>query len=125
MSLKDWWTKNLYVTSPKDRDAFFHPRRYALPQARVARAAHEIVAQLKGWTVQEYRETQGRIQVLRRGFFPFQTEDVNLYIVQGLDGVTKLEATSQSRVGRGDWGRNRRNLREFLTRMDAMLPSLG
>jgi hypothetical protein len=28
MSLKVWLTKNVYVTSPRDADPFFRPRKY-------------------------------------------------------------------------------------------------
>jgi hypothetical protein len=120
--LSDWFTKKLYVTSPKDPDVFFHPRRYTRSKEEVGRAVHEAVAHLRGWTVQEYRENQGRVHVLRQGFLPLLMEDLNFYIVQGVDGTTKLEATSQSRGGRGDWGQNRRNLKKFLTRLDALIP---
>ncbi len=121
MKLSDWFTKNIYVTSPRDSEVFFHPRRYAKSKAEVGKAVYEVVARLKGWTVQEYRENQGRVHVLRQGFLPLLLEDINIYIVQGLDGVTKLEATSQSRAGRGDWGQNRRNLKRFLAAMDSLI----
>lgn len=121
VKLSDLFTKNIYVTSPRDPEAFFHPRRYAKSKEEVGKAVYEVVARLKGWTVQEYRENQGRVHVLRQGFLPLWMEDVNIYIVQGLDGTTKLEATSQSRAGRGDWGQNRRNLKKFLAQMDSWM----
>ncbi|HVM32114.1 MAG TPA: DUF1499 domain-containing protein [bacterium] len=122
MKLKDWLTRKLYVTSPRDPDPFFHPRRYAEKKEVVLEAAHRVLAGLKSWRVEEYRENQGRIHASHFGPFPLPFQDVNLYVVQALDGTSKLEATSSSRAGRGDLGQNRRNLKKFLTRMDALLP---
>jgi uncharacterized protein (DUF1499 family) len=124
VGLKDWLTKNLYVTSPRNENPFFHPRRYSKSKEEVAPAAHAVLSGLKGWRVEEYRENQGRIHATHRGLFPAFVEDVNIYIVQGLDGVTKLEITSHSRAGKGDWGQNRRNVRDFLSKMDLALPPL-
>jgi len=119
VSLKKWMTKNLHVTSPNDPNPFFHPRRYRKSKEEVVKAAREVVASLSGWRVEEYRENQGRLHVTR-AFFLF-LDDINLYITQSLDGVVQLEMTSQSRAGKGDWGRNERNVRKFLSKMDSLL----
>jgi uncharacterized protein (DUF1499 family) len=124
VSLKDWLAKNLYVTSPKNEDPFFHPRRYSKTKEQVAPEVHRAISSLKGWRVEEYRENQGRIHATHRGLFPVFVEEVNVYIVQGLDGVTKLEVTSHSRTGKGDWGQNKRNIRRLLTALDVVLPPL-
>lgn len=125
MGLRDWLTKNMYVTTPGDPDAFFHPRRYSKGKEEVVQAAQEVLASLKDWRVEEYRANQGLIRAVRSRLFPPSAQDINIYIVQGLDGVTKLEMTSRSRGGRGDWGRSQRNLREFLSRMDERLPAIS
>jgi len=123
MGLKDWFDKNMYVTSPQDRDAFFHPRRYSQPKEEILKAVLETIASLKDWRVEEQRENQGRIHASRTALFPPSAQDINLYVVQGLDGVTKLEMTSQSRGGgKADFGRNKRNLKEFLGRFDSKVP---
>jgi hypothetical protein len=121
LGFRDWLTKNIYVTSPGDPDPFFRPRRYSRTKEEVARVAQEIVASLDHWRVEEYRENQGRLRAARSRLFPPSAQDINIYIVQGLDGVTKLEMTSQSRGSGGDWGQNRRNLREFLVRLDGRM----
>jgi hypothetical protein len=122
MGLKDWLTKNIYVTSPGNPDPFFHPRRYPKPKEEVVKTAQDVIASLGGWRVEEYRENQGLIRVSRSVLFPPSAQDIHLYVIQGLDGITTLEMTSQSRSGRGDWGRNKRNIREFLSRMDGRFP---
>lgn len=125
MGFKDWFGKNMYVTTPQDQDTFFRPRRYSQPKEEVLKAVKETIASLKDWRVEEQRENQGRIHASRSALFPPSAQDINLYVVQGLDGVTKLEMTSQTRGGgKVDFGRNKRNLREFLSRMDGRLAAL-
>ena len=122
-ALKDWFTKNHYVTSPRDPDAFFRPRRYAKTREEVLSAVRPVIEKLSGWKILKHHEIQGRLQAARRGFLGLG-EEVDLYIVQGLDGITTLEITSRSRVGKGDWGQNKRNLKAFLEEMDKGLPGL-
>ena len=117
----DWWNKIMYVSSPRDPDPFFHPREYGKSKAEVVKAAEEVIAGLPQWKIESYKEIQGKFSVVRwTKILPF-ADDINIYIVQGLDGITRVEMTGQTRVGRRDWGRNRRNIREFLTRLDAKL----
>jgi uncharacterized protein (DUF1499 family) len=119
MSFKDWFTKNIYVTKPNDSDPFFHPRRYEKTKEEIIQAVQGLLKELAPrWRVEEYRENQGRIHATHAGLLPF-AEDVNIYVVQGLDGITTLDMTSQSRGGKGDWGQNKRNIREFLTALDS------
>jgi len=125
MGLKDWFGKNIYVTTPQDPDPFFRPRRYSRSKEEVLGLVRETIATLQEWRVEEQRENQGRIHASRSALFPPSAQDINIYVVEGLDGVTKLEMTSQSRGGGNmDLGRNKRNLKEFLTRMDGRLTAL-
>ncbi len=125
MGLKDWFGKNIYVTTPQDPDPFFRPRRYSRSKEEVLGLVRETIATLQEWRVEEQRENQGRIHASRSALFPPSAQDINIYVVEGLDGVTKLEMTSQSRGGgKMDLGRNKRNLKEFLTRMDGRLTAL-
>lgn len=125
MGFKDWLTKNIYVTAPDNPEAFFRPRKYARPKEEVAGAAQELLGSLTRWKVVEYRENQGRIHATHTTRLLRFVDDVNIYVVQGLDGTTKLEVVSQSRVGKGDFGQNKRNIREFLARLDSVLPPLA
>ena len=121
MSLKDWLTKNLYVTTPQDPDPFFRPRQYSQPKEKVVQAVLEVLKGQPHWRVVEHRENQGKIKAVRSAkFLPFE-DDVDIYVVQGLDGITKLEMISRAQGGKGDFGRNKRNVREFLLAMDNKL----
>jgi uncharacterized protein (DUF1499 family) len=124
LSLKDWLTKNIYVTAPNNPNPFFHPRGYSKTKEEVVQVAQEVIGTLPRWKVEEYRENQGRIHATRTTRLWRFVDDINIYVVQGLDGVTKLEMTSKSRVGKGDYGQNQRNIREFLLAMDLKFQSL-
>lgn len=117
MSLKVWLTKNSYVTSPRDTDPFFRPRKYAQNKMEVIQMVKEAVNSLRGWKFEEHKEIQGRVRASRRWFIGLG-EEINVYVVQGVDGVTTMEITSQSKVGKGDWGQNKRNVKNLLTALD-------
>ncbi len=123
MGFKDWFGKNYYVTSPRDPDPFFRPRRYAKTREEVLASVQTVLQKLPGWKIEKHHEIQGRLQVERRGFMGLG-ESVDLYVVQGQDGITTLEITSRSRAGKGDFGQNRRNIMKFLSALDAYLPGL-
>lgn len=116
--LKEWLTKNIYVTSPFNPDPFFHPRRLQVPKAAVIQISLALIRQLPRWKLEQYYELQGRIHAIRQSRVLGFVDDINIYIGQGIDGITTLEMTSQSRIGKGDWGQNRRNLKKFLSRFD-------
>lgn len=120
MRLKDWFSKNFYVTSARDKDPFFRPRRYAKTREEVFAAIRSVVEKLPGWKIEQYHEIQGRLQVARRGPLLGLGEDVDFYIVQGQDGITTLEITSRSKMGKGDWGQNHRNIKRVLGKMDEL-----
>jgi hypothetical protein len=117
MSLKVWLTQNVYVTSPRDADPFFRPRKYSQPKNEVIQVVKETVNSLSGWKFEEHKEIQGRIRASHRWFIGLG-EEINIYVVQGVDGVTTMEITSQSKAGKGDWGQNKRNVKNLLIALD-------
>jgi len=123
LSWKDWFNKNLYVTTPQDPDPFFRPRKYPKTREEVAKVILETLAGMSRWKVIEHRENQGRVRATCAAkILPF-ADDVDIYIVQSLDGVTKVEVLSRAQGGKGDFGRNKRNVREFLSALDSKLPT--
>lgn len=121
MSLKDWLTKPMYVTSPHDKDPFFHPRAYQKSKAEVVEIVHAVLKELPQWKLEEYKDIQGRFRIVRWASpLPF-ADDIDIYVVQGHDGITRLEMIGKTRVGKRDWGRNRRSIKTFLEKMDSRL----
>jgi uncharacterized protein (DUF1499 family) len=117
MSFKDLLTKNVYVTSPRDPDSFFKPRQYRQNRDEVIQTVKETVKSLPGWKFEEHKEIQGRVRATHRWYIGLG-EEINIYVVQGIDGITTLEITSQSKAGKGDWGQNKRNVKNLLTALD-------
>lgn len=117
MSFKDLLTKNVYVTSPRDPDSFFKPRRYRQNRDEVIQTVKETVKSLPGWKFEEHKEIQGRVRATHRWYIGLG-EEINIYVVQGIDGITTLEMTSQSKAGKGDWGQNKRNVKNLLAALD-------
>jgi uncharacterized protein (DUF1499 family) len=123
MSFKDLLTKNVYVTSPRDPDSFFKPRQYRQNRGEVIQKVKETVESLPGWKFEEHKEIQGRVRATHRWYIGLG-EEINIYVVQGIDGITTLEITSQSKAGKGDWGQNKRNVKNLLTALDQKIKSV-
>ncbi len=124
MGLKDWLGTNHYVTKPGDTDPFFRPRKYGKSKPEVAALVRETLSSLRELRLEEYRENQGLFRITRSVLFPPSAQDINIYVVQGLDETTGVEMTSVSRGGKRDWGQNKRNLREILAALDSKLKPL-
>jgi uncharacterized protein (DUF1499 family) len=114
--------KNYYATTPEDPDPFFHPRSYRLTKKKLLEEIRAVIRSLSGWTETNYHEIQGRLQAERRGFLFGLGESVDFYILPGQEGKVRLEMVSRSKAGKGGLNRNRKNLWEFLTRLDARWP---
>ena len=121
MSVMDLFKGRMYVTSPRDKDPFFHPRAYPKTKAEVLEVVNAVLKELPQWQVEEYKDIQGKFKIVRwTSPLPF-ADDIDIYVVQGHDGITRVEVIGQTQVGNRDWGRNKRSIKEFLTKMDAKL----
>lgn len=66
-----------------------------------------------GWEIAAHDEAQRRIDaVVTTGLWKFK-DDVSIRIAAQPNGLSRLYARSQSRVGKGDFGANERHLREL------------
>lgn len=119
-TLHRWFTQNAAVTSPFDPDSFLHPRRYAASRAEIVEALRRAAGELPRWRFVEHREIQGRVRLEHRTRLGW-VDDVDAYVVESFEGGCTVELSSRSRQGRWDFGQNRRNLREILSRLDRFL----
>jgi uncharacterized protein (DUF1499 family) len=98
------------------------PKLYASSEATVAKAAEEAIAHLPRWTiVGSGRGVAGHsIQALAATrTFRFKS-DVTIRIRRE-GSWTYVNVRSKSRIGKGDFGQNARNIREFLEELDRVL----
>jgi uncharacterized protein (DUF1499 family) len=94
------------------------PRQYAAPTQQVGDAIAVAFDQL-GWELVYRNATslEAEVPVARMGWF---LDDFKVTLTEA-NGTTTVNAQSQSRVGRGDLGENRRHVVQLFTVLDPTL----
>lgn len=87
------------------------PQRFNQPQQRILDAAVQVMGSLKGWRVAEQSESEVRAVRTTR-LFRFK-DDITLRVLPDGDDWFRVHVRSKSRVGKGDFGQNARNIREL------------
>jgi len=114
-------TRNRAWTDPESPDRRLRGREYAVPFTTVWAAALETARSWKRWTVVQAEARRGEIQAeARTGLWRF-VDDVWIRISLDELGQTRVDVSSQSRVGRADLGTNARRIARFLHALDRRL----
>lgn len=113
-----WLTRNRVDTREADAPA---GRRYAVPFSRVWEELLELAGDRRGWRVVYADETRGLLTVVCRTPVLRFRDDLAVWVELDEDGLTRVEARSRSRVGRGDLGTNRRRVERLLRHLDRRL----
>jgi uncharacterized protein (DUF1499 family) len=118
--LRAWPMINVVETglTPEYPDVL--PRTYAIPRDRVWDAALHAVDRLPRWSLVSSRPESGEIVAEARTVVLRFVDDVRIHI-ESTDAGTIVKAKSASRVGRGDFGQNARNLRTFFKELDRQM----
>jgi uncharacterized protein (DUF1499 family) len=116
---------NFAATRPDHSDPQLRTRAYRVGPAEAASAVEEIVPQLRTygrtWRVQPSSNARDVVVITCEVPVLFFMDDLNVTIhAQGEN--TRLNVESRSRIGRGDFGENRRHIRQLLNALDARLP---
>ena len=101
---------NFAATSPAATDPRLRPRVLALPPAAAADRVAGALAALRGWRL--VGRGEGVIQATRTTRLFHFVDDISI-LLEPAAGGTAVSARSGSRIGRGDFGQNRRNLAEL------------
>jgi uncharacterized protein (DUF1499 family) len=110
MTLRRWLTKKIADTDgPTHSD--LAPLDLPLPPAEVLPRLIGLIGRLPRWAVVSVAGTT--IQATHRTRLWRFLDDVTLRLDETSTG-TRLHARSQSRIGKGDFGQNRRNLLELV-----------
>ncbi len=108
------------VKTSSDGDAELKTRVYSHSPAEIMAAARAIAGEqktwFKAWRVIESDENALHVEVPVLMF----TDDL-VVTVSEAEGGTQLNVTSDSRVGQGDFGENRRHILQFLKALDEKL----
>jgi hypothetical protein len=117
--LRDGLLNNQAETHPEHLDPRLRGRTYAIPFARVWAAALEIASrELPGWTVLEADEDLGVLKAESQAPVLRFVDDVELRMSLDENGQTRVDMTSESRVGSSDLGKNARRIRRFFRILD-------
>ena len=114
-------TRNRAWTDPVSPDRRLRGRAYAIPFAEVWRAALETARAGRRWTVTGADPRHGVIEAEARTALWRFVDDVEVRVHLDGDGLTRVDATSASRVGSADLGTNARRIARFLHALDRRL----
>jgi uncharacterized protein (DUF1499 family) len=101
---------NFAATSPAATDPRLRPRVLPLPPAAAADRVAGALAALRGWRL--VGRSEGVIQATRTTRVIHLVDDISILLEPAVGG-TAVSARSGSRIGRRDFGQNRRNLAEL------------
>lgn len=114
-SLGSWFSENVADTRTPDGPEC---RLYAAPFASVWDSLLELVHQRRGWNLVHADEELGLMTVTcTTPVFRF-VDDLTIWVSLDENGLTRVEARSESRIGKGDLGVNRRRIERLLQRLD-------
>ena len=102
------------IERPTSNSAFTR-RAYSVDPGKTLVTIEKAIESLPRWTLEN--NTNGELHATRRtGLFRF-VDDVTVRVVERASG-TEVYFESASRIGKGDLGQNRRNLKELLRAID-------
>ncbi|MBL8799887.1 MAG: DUF1499 domain-containing protein [Planctomycetia bacterium] len=107
-----WFTRNWADTS-EDGDAALVPPILSLPLAEALVHIEEAIGRLRRWRVEKVDSDKLTIHACRQTRLLRFVDDILIRLEPTAQG-TRVHLRSQSRVGVGDFGQNRRNLQELL-----------
>jgi len=118
--LKSWPLINVVetVTTPEYPD--IQPRSYPAGVALVFDAALHAVDRMPRWTLVSYQQESGEIRAEARSLIFRFVDDVVIRVIPQ-DASTVVSIRSASRIGRGDFGQNARNIRSFFEELDRQM----
>lgn len=116
---------NVAQTDESDADARLHPRVYQAPPQKVAWEIRALAPQLstlgKSWKLKD-ASTRGAAKLDLEVPVLMFTDDLTATLAAQNGGAsTRVKVRSASRVGKGDFGENRRHIIQFLTALDERL----
>lgn len=117
--LKSWPVINVVETGRTPEYPDVQPRQYSAGRDRVSDAVLRAVSRMPRWTLIS-RSGQGDFRVEAKTMLLRFVDDVTIRIAEQ-GGGTVVNVRSASRVGRGDFGQNARNIRAFLLELDRQM----
>ncbi len=114
-TLRRWLHENMADTRAPDGPA---GRVYTAPFARVWDEILAQVAGRRGWSLVHQDEELGIISVTCRSPLLRWVDDLTVWVALDDNALTRVDARSRARAGRGDLGVNRRRIEGLLHALD-------
>ncbi len=112
-------TENRVETDREAADPRLRSRTYAVPFDGVWTEALRLAdGGLARWSVIRADDARGEIEAEARTLLLRLVDDVRVTIRLDENAQTRVDVSSRSRKGRGDFGTNARRVHRFLTRLD-------
>lgn len=115
--LKAWPLINVVETGQTPEYPDIQPRSYPAGGTQVFDAALHAVDRMPRWTLKSYDLESGEIKAEARSLVLRFVDDVVIRVRQQ-GASTVVSVRSASRIGRGDFGQNARNIRVFLQELN-------
>jgi uncharacterized protein (DUF1499 family) len=119
-AVRSWPVINIVETGRTPEYPDIQPRQYQTSPDRVFDAALHAVDRLPRWTLISYQNERGEIRAEARTRMLRFVDDIIIHVV-ARDAATVVEVRSASRIGRGDFGQNARNIRAFFGELERQL----
>ena len=114
-TLSRWLTENVADTRTSDGPS---SRLYAAPFAEVWDFLDERAHRARGWKLIHGDEELGIMTILCTTPVLRFHDDLTIWLSLDENGLTRVEARSESRVGKGDFGMNQRRIERLFSRLD-------
>lgn len=111
-------THNQAKTQPEHNDPSLRTRTYSLPYDAFFAKLLSVIETLPGWQLVAQDLEKGEILATRKSRLFRFVDDVRIQILKKGERKIVLDLHSASRVGKGDFGQNARNIRELLNELD-------
>lgn len=118
-----WPMINIVETGKTSEYPNIQPVRFPFTQARVVDGVLHAVNQIPNWSLSSYDIERGEVRAEAKTSLLRFVDDIEVRVVP--DGEEKkevrVEVRSASRVGRGDFGQNARNIRKLFEELKRQL----
>jgi len=118
--LKGWPVINVVETGSTPEYPDLLPKPYQAKKDRVFDAALQAVGRMPRWTLVSTQPELGSIRAEANTMLFRFVDDIVIRVTEQGDG-TVVNVRSASRIGRGDFGQNARNIRAFFAEMDRQM----
>lgn len=116
-----WPVLNIVETGHTPEYPDLLPQYFSADPKRVFDETERAVIQLDKWRIAESRPESRQIEATRETSLWGFIDDVTITIHPQTEFVTRVDVRSASRVGKGDFGQNARNVRELQAEIDRRL----